>query len=409
MTPDDKLSLESSSSSSPSTLSADQAQAVDPDQARRARAIQRTTLSAIVINSLLTVGQILVGIAANAWSLVADAMHTLSDLVTDFLVLIAGRRGAQPADRDHPYGHGRIETVVSMLLGTALLMVGVGFLWSSGDRLQHLDEVPQVEMAAIWMALFTLLAKELLFRYMLAAGRKWRSRLLISSAWHARSDAASSLVVAVGIGGSLMGYRFLEPLAAALVGFMILRVGGRFVFEAVRELIDTGLPEAEVASIRATLRATPGVVGLHELRTRRMANRVLCDAHVQVSPRISVSEGHRVAELARFRVREAHPEVLDVLVHVDAENDGRSEAQSIDTLPDRATLIEEVSQLLDGAVPERVLIHYLGRQVELEIFLPESWLQQPQALDALKARVRSIVEGRDEIRRISLNVHLASQ
>ena len=124
-------------------------------------------------------------------------------------------------------------------------------------------------------------------------------------------------MVAVGIGGSLLGYRFLEPLAAALVGFMILRMGAMLAYEALRELIDTGVDPEEVAKIRETVTGTCGVIDVHDLRTRRMAHRVLVDAHVRVDARISVSEGHRIAELARSRVRASHPDVLDVLVHVE--------------------------------------------------------------------------------------------
>jgi cation diffusion facilitator family transporter len=146
---------------------------------------------------------------------------------------------------------------------------------------------------------------------------------MMANAWHTRADAASALVVAVGIGGSLLGWLFLDLLAAVIVGFMILKMGLQFAWEALRELVDTGLSDAEVAAIRSTLATTPGVVDLHELRTRRMAHRVLVDVHLQVDGRITVAEGHEIGEIARHRVLTAHPEVLDVLVHLDAENDAR--------------------------------------------------------------------------------------
>jgi hypothetical protein len=238
----------------------------------------------------------------------------------------------------------------------------------------------------MWAALFTLAAKEGLFRYMLATAERLRSPMLVANAWHARADALSSLVVAAGIGGALLGFNFADSVAAIIVGAMIVRAGLRFGWTALQELIDTGLSVEEVAAIRHTIAATPGVLGLHELRTRRMAHQVLVDAHVQVNPRISVSEGHRVAESARQRVLNNHAEVLDVLVHVDAENDLHGNAAI--QLPDRAFLLAHLRDLIDTDLPgfEHTILHYLGTRVEAEVFLPG------YADEALLVTIRSRVE-----------------
>lgn len=378
------------------------------DKPERARGIQRATLAAIATNASLALGQVIIGLFANAFSLVADAMHTLSDLVTDVLVLFAGRRGADPADRNHPYGHGRIETATSLLLGAVLCAVGVGFLWSSGIRLQHMDQAPPLHQVALYMALATLAAKEALFRYTLAAGRRLKAPMLEANAWHARSDAASSLVVAAGIGGSLAGYPFLEPLAAAVVGFLIMHTGVRLGLKALRELIDTGLSEQEVARLRATIRATPGVVGLHDIRTRRMADRVLCDAHVQVDPRITVSEGHQISDAVFFRVRAAHPEVQEVLVHVDAENDAARRATDLPGLPERSEIVHAIHALLGGDVPAptRIQLHYLGDRVEAEVILPEGAAAQLD-IDALKRRTSAKLATDRRYRDIAFYVQIA--
>ena len=378
--------------------------ALDADRAREA---QRATWVSIAINIVLTVCQIAVGLFAHAQSLVADGMHTLSDLLGDFMVMFASRHGANPADERHPYGHGRYETAASMVLGLILAGVGAGFLLTAAGRLQSLDALPQLHPAALWMALVTLAGKEGLFRYMLAVAQRLRSPMLVANAWHARADAASSLVVAVGIGGSLAGYRFLEPLAAALVGFMILRMGVLLAFEALRELIDTGVDAEEVAKIRDTVTATCGVLDVHELRTRRMAHRVLVDAHVRVDPRISVSEGHRIAELARARVRSAHPDVLDVLVHVDTEEDQMGTAGRV--LPGRAALVAELDDVLGGDVPQAApaVLHYVGDQVEAEVFLPFEWCADAARLDALQRRVKARVEASAHWGRIALLCRVA--
>ncbi len=377
------------------------------DDAARSRGIQRATLVAILTNSLLTVGQVVIGLFAGAFSLVADAAHTLSDLVTDLLVLLAGRHSADPADTNHPYGHGRIETVTTLVLGAVLAAVGVGFLWSSGIRLQNIGALPVLHPAALVMALLTLAAKEGLFRFSLAAARRLNAPMLEANAWHARSDAASSLVVAAGIGGSLAGYPFLEPLAAAVVGFLILHMGIRLALKSVRELIDTGLPEEELERLRTTIRETPGVIGLHEMRTRRMADRVLCDAHVQVDPRLTVSEGHRVSDAVYLRVRAAHPEVRDVLVHIDPEDDGELQAVPPGPLPERDEILARMRGLLGPAFaePRRVQIHYLGQRVEVEIILPSA--PAAEALETLRSRRQTWLAEHPHYRNIRVFVEAA--
>ncbi len=330
---------------------------------------QRITWVSVGVNIVLTAIQIAVGWIANSQALIADAMHTLSDIVADAFVLVANRKGAEAADADHPYGHGRYETAASLVLGLILAGTGTGILVSAANRLQDLGNLPPVGVAAIWAALLTLAAKEGLFRYMLVVAERLRSPMLMANAWHARADALSSLVVAIGIAGALLGFGFADAVAAIIVGAMIVKAGARFAWDAIRELIDTGLSAEEVAAIRATIAETPGVVSMHELRTRRMAHQVLVDAHVQVNPRISVSEGHRVAESARRRVLESHPEVLDVLVHVDAENDLLGNAAV--EMPDRQILLGHLHELL-GIGPGDIAhttLHYLGNRVEAEVHL----------------------------------------
>lgn len=292
----------------------------------RLAAAQRATWASVAVNFLLTVAQLIVGWVAHSQSLIAHGLHSFSDLLSDFLVLWANHQGAHPADAAHPYGHARIETAATLVLGISLALVGGGILLAAGQQLQRMEEVPPVEMLALWVALATLAAKEGLFHYLKAVAERLHSAVMMANAWHTRADAASALVVAVGIGGSLLGWRFLDLLAAVLVGFMILKLGLEFAWDALRELVDTGLSEQEVAAIRATLAGTPGVIDLHDLRTRRMAHRVLVDVHLQVDGGITVAAGHEIGEAARRRTIAAHPEVLDVLVHLDVENDGASGA-----------------------------------------------------------------------------------
>lgn len=386
-------------------LSASAPTSLDPE---RYRAAQRSTWVSVGVNLFLTLAQIVVGTLAHAQSLVADGLHSAADLLADFFVLYANRRGSDPADPEHPYGHGRIETAASLVLGALLVGTGAALLVSAGARLQNVEHLPDVHAVALWVALATLAAKEGLFRYMLRVAERLRSPLLVANAWHARSDAASSLVVAFGIGGSLLGYKFFDLLAATVVGFLIVRMGWKFGYEALQELIDTGLDEVEVTAIRATLDETPGVIDLHELRTRRMAHNALVDAHIRVDPRISVSEGHRIAEHARARVLREHPDVLDVLVHVDAEDDSDPGRRGAD-LPGRAELMGALADLLGKDVPQaqKPLLHYLGSRVEAEVFLPQEYCLNTERVAQLESRIGRALASHPYFRAVSLNCRIA--
>lgn len=369
---------------------------------------RNVTWVSVVVNVVLTALQIVVGMLAYSQSLIADAMHTLSDIVADGFVLYANRKGAEVADQEHPYGHGRYETAASLVLGVLLATTGCGILITAAERLSNLNSVPPVGVAAMWAAVFTLLTKEALFRYMLAIAERLRSPMLVANAWHARADALSSLVVAVGIAGALAGFNFADAVAAIIVGAMIIRAGLRFAWDALQELIDTGLSVEEVAAIRATIEQTPGVVDLHDLRTRRMAHQVLVDAHIQVNPRISVSEGHRIAEQARTRVLAGHDDVLDVLVHVDAEDDLLSSAGAA-TLPPREVLLERLDDLLGMRLPgnARVVLHYLGTRVEAEVLVPEGFFHDAGEVAALRQGLSLRLDKDEWFSRVSLNQQIA--
>jgi len=192
------------------------------DDPQRHSLANRSTWVSVVVNTLLTLAQIAAGFFAHSQSLIADGMHSLSDLVCDFLVLIASHHSKNPADEGHPYGHGRVETAASFVLGAILVATGGAIMVAAAIKLQHLEHLPSVAPLALWVALIALVTKELLFRYMLGVGEKLRSPMLIANAWHARSDAASSLVVAIGIGANLLGFIYADSVAAILVGFMDL-------------------------------------------------------------------------------------------------------------------------------------------------------------------------------------------
>ena len=282
----------------------------------RADAASRSTWVSVVVNLVLTAAQISVGILAKSQGLVADGLHSLSDLVADFIVLLASRQSRKDADEDHPYGHQRFETAASLALGGLLLAVGMGMLWSAVRKLEAPETVQAVHIVALYVALAALLAKELLFRYMLSVAKRVKSSMLVANAWHARSDAASSLVVSVGIVGNLAGYPILDPIAALIVSFMVIRMGWSFGWDALHDLMDRAVDDEEVQAIRRTLVETPGVQSVHDVRTRKMGDMILVDAHLEVDAAISVEAGHDIAVQARQRVLQRH-RVLNLMTHID--------------------------------------------------------------------------------------------
>lgn len=330
---------------------------------------RKSTFVSIALNTVLMALQIVIGVIAHSQALVADGVHSLADLVSDFVVLIANRHsGAQP-DADHNYGHSRYETVASLFLGALLIAVGVGMLWRAGTRLADLQDIPAVHLSALAVAVLVLVSKEALFRYMLREAQRVRSAMLIANAWHARSDAASSLVVAIGIIGSLAGVRLLDPIAAAIVGFMVARMGWTFGWDALQDLSDRALDDAATDDVRKLLMSTPGVRDVHELRTRKMGDLALVDAHILVDPLISVSEGHYIAESARSRVL-TDSRVLDALIHVDPENDALARPPA--NLPPRERVVAEVEAALaaQGEHAAAVNIHYLSTGLDVDVTLP---------------------------------------
>ncbi|MEK6423640.1 MAG: cation diffusion facilitator family transporter [Burkholderia gladioli] len=354
-----------------------------PDGEKHAVARKSTGVS-IALNVVLAALQIAVGVIGHSQALIADGVHSLSDLISDFIVLFANRHSSAKPDADHNYGHSRYETVASLMLGGILIAVGIGMLLRAGERLVNLDAIPPVHAVALAVAALVVVSKEALFRYMLREARRVRSALLVANAWHARSDAASSLVVALGIVGSLAGIRLLDPIAAAIVGFMVARMGWTFGWDALQDLSDRALDAEATDALRALLAATPGVRGVHELRTRKMGDAALVDAHILVDPMISVSEGHWIAETARARVLD-DPRVLDALIHVDPENDAVWRRPAL-ALPARDEVEARIHAALRelGARATGMQLHYLSTGLEIDLTLAG----EPAAIDAAALRER---------------------
>ncbi|WP_323016863.1 cation diffusion facilitator family transporter [Castellaniella sp.] len=286
------------------------------DTPERQAAARRSTWISVWVNLLLTAAQMIIGLFAHSQALVADAIHSLSDLVSDGIVLFANKHSAKAPDADHPYGHLRFETAATLGIGLLLAIVGLGMLWRSFERLQAPDLIPVVHPVAFYVALLALLSKELLFRYLLRVAHRVRSTMLVANAWHARSDAASSLVVALGIGANLAGLPLADPLAALIVGLMIIRMGWKFSWQAFNDLVDRAADDETEQAIRTRILSTPGVRGIHDLRTRKMGDMIWVEVDIEMDGQLTIVEGHAIAVAARERVMADLP-VLDVMTHFD--------------------------------------------------------------------------------------------
>ncbi len=339
---------------------------------QRHKTTQRATLVGAAVNCGLAALQISFGLLGKSQALLADGMHTISDLSTDFIVLYASKRAAKEADEDHPYGHGRIETLASMLLGAILAAVGIGIGMRGVESIlspSHIDPEP----ITIFFAFLAIVAKESLYHYTIRAARAVHSSLLESNAWHHRSDALSSIVVVTGITAQVLGVPHMDALAAIVVGAMILLMGIRLGRKALDELIDTGLDLSLVDEVREAMQADSSVVGIHNLRTRSMGGQGYIDAHIEVDSDLTVSEAHYIAHKIEHRVKKQFPKIIDVQIHIDPLDDAIKESV-LARLPERSVIEVDLQQAWDG-IDERsqinqIKLHYLDKLIEIDLVLP---------------------------------------
>ena len=373
----------------------------------RYRETIKVTLIGSVVDLLLGVFKIQFGFLSQSQALIADGIHSLSDLATDAIVLYAAKHSHTEADEEHPYGHGRFETVATVGLGIALLVVAIGISIDATLRLFNPEKLLIPSMGALIVAAISIVSKEAIYHYTIHVARKYKSNMLRANAWHSRSDAISSVVVLVGVAGSMAGLWYLDAIAAIGVGLMIAKIGWDLAWHSIRELVDTGLDAERVEAIREIILAVDGVVSLHILRTRRMAGEALVDVHIQVAPHISVSEGHYVSETVRARIIKEIEEVTDVMVHIDPENDEVTPPNT--GLPLRRKLMAQLEDQWRGLEAasriEEVTLHYLEGQIQVELKLPLAILEGNAQVsrDALQAQFNTVAEKLDDVSAITLS------
>ncbi len=374
------------------------------DRETRMAVSKRVTLVGAVINLVLSVAKVAFGIIAQSYALIADGLHSLSDLVSDGVVYAAAHHAHQEPDLKHPYGHGRFETAATLALGGLLILVAVGIIWDAVDRLFAPERLLHPTVLALVVALVSIVAKELLYHYTIRAARRTRSEMLKANAWHHRSDAVSSVAVFVGVAGTLAGLPYLDAIAAVVVGLMIARIGWDLGQSAFHELVDTSLEEERVEKITATITSIGGVNDLHMLRTRSSGGQASVDVHVLVDPWLSVTEGHQISQAVIDALIREFDEIADVTVHIDAEDDEK--AAPCKDLPLReealAMLQERWRDIPGSEQRERILLHYLDGRIHVDVYFPITCYRGETERTALLEAMSRGLEGLKAFGRVRL-------
>jgi len=345
----------------------------------------RITVIGMILDAFLGVLKVITGGLFHSQALMVDGIHSFSDVASDLVVISVIRLSRQAPDQEHPYGHQRIETLGTMVLGSLLIAVGGALAWDNTLRLLNPATANLPEWPILVAALVSVLSKEWIYRYTRRVGLAIRSDLIVANAWHSRTDAFSSIVVLVSTIGAMMGYLWLDVLAAIVISAIIIHIGWTFTWDSVKELVDTGLSPADTEALRATALGIEGVRDVHELRSRRMGQDILLDVHLVVRPEISVSEGHQIGMRVVSAIRESMDNILDINFHIDAENDD-DKTPTTGKLPNRDEIRQALENHFSGELPpnSRLRLHYLKNRVHMELFLEtdaEQRLQEAQHIN----------------------------
>ena len=285
--------------------------------------IYTTTIIGSIANFLLVLLKFVAGFVGNSAAMIADAVHSLSDFVTDVIVIVFVRFAHKPKDELYAYGYGKYETLATAIIGVLLFIVGSGILWDGGWKIYHYfadGTLPEPHIIAFYMALVSIAVKELLYRYTAAVGRAVKSQVVVANAWHHRSDAMSSIGTAVGIGGAIFfgdGFEILDPVAAIVVSFFIMKVAIQLIIPSLGELLEKSLPEEVQEQIRQIILSYPGVSEPHHLRTRRIGNTYAIDVHLRMDGDMPLRIAHDHVSAIERKIRAAFGMQTHISIHLE--------------------------------------------------------------------------------------------
>lgn len=357
----------------------------------QATAANKVTAIGAAVDAILGLLKIVFGTLSHSAALIADGIHSLSDLFTDLLVIIILKISGKGPDQEHPWGHGHFETVGTAILGSILIAVAGAMVYDSTLNLINNQTLQIPEWPALAVALLSIILKEWIYRYTLKIGQQIGSDLLIANAWHSRTDALSSIVVFIGVAGAMSGISWLDSAAAIAVAIMVAKIGWDLSWNSFQELVGTALPEDKLQLYKAQIMAVDGVISVHSFKSRAMGNKSLLEMHIQVAPYISASEGHLIGDTACAKLY-ASDDVGHIIYHIDTYDDEAIEAKPQHYL---LPLRNEIEPLIKGYLHrlsrdveiDRLYIHYQNNQVELDILLSN---HSKQVLERLNLNAESL-------------------
>lgn len=374
-------------------------------ETNRLKTTRRVSFVSASVNLLLAILKILVGIFGNSHALVADGIHSFSDLISDALVYFAAKVGERSPDTEHPYGHHRIETIAAIVIAALLLAAGVGIIYESAQQILSKTNIIVYGAPVISIAVISIIANEWLFRYTLKAGKRIRSQLLITNAWHNRSDALVSIIVLLSVIGSYFGLPYLDSIGATIIAILILKTALGMMRKSFNELIDAAVDPDTLDKIQHHIHSVKGVKDIHMLRTRMHAGKIFIDVHILVDPKISVSEGHYISDQVHKTLMQQIEDVSDITVHIDPEDDEKI-MPSVNS-PNRENLEfrlrEHWKKLTIYQDIQRILIHYLDGKIQIEVFIPKQSVIQIDS-EKLLAQLRDSAKGINDIEHIQLHL-----
>ncbi|THB69542.1 MAG: cation transporter [Gammaproteobacteria bacterium] len=359
------------------------------DKTEIIKAQHKATIIGAVVNIVLSIFKIFFGIVSHSQALLIDGIHSLSDLITDALVIVTTKLANDEPDSKHPYGHQRFETLGSLAIGTFLIALAGAIIYSGFEKILS-PNLQTPGWAAIVVAILSIASKEWVYHYTMAIATETKSQVLKANAWHHRTDSLSSIVVVIGLIGSYAGLNWLDPLAAIIVAVMIGKVGFDLVWGNLAELVDTAPPQDFIDNITKIIDQFPEIKGTHRLRCRKSGANILLDLHIQVEPYISVSEGHQIGDNLTHRLLTEIEEINDVTVHIDPEEDDFKNLYSNDAV---LPLRSEITSILKdtwvcnefnfGDI-KRINIHYSHNKVLIELLLPKELLTSKDMFKGLE-------------------------
>ena len=349
------------------------------------------TLIGMALDLFLAGLKIIGGTLTQSFALVTDGIHSLTDAITDIFVLLLARFAHAAPDEEHPYGHGRFETLGTIGMGVVFFSTAAVLLYDSYQRLKNTADLPVPAAAALVIALLSIAGKEWIFHYTMRVAKRLNSNLLKANAWHSRSDAISSAAVLIGLIGAQQGYLWMDTLAAILVACMIATIGWELCTDSLKELVDTSIPKERRQQIQRCIMAVEGILGVTRLRSRSSGGKIILEVQLLVNPRISVSEGHQLGDIVSRSLTGNFSDVGDVIVHIDPETHNHEKPLHDMELPDQESVLESIKErwqdLLTEEQIEEVSLHYLERGIEVDLTL-----RQAQISDTLAQQLTAALE-----------------